>query len=130
MSQDVLTTRDFSWRLSLFCQIQTDDDRRFSVKTSLPSFLRTSFDVQISQCTCPTFLIVIMQIPDCNFSICQRMSSCISIGLFKSAFLVSLLNSTHIVTASMTGCGKTSHSWRISCVHLLLNFCTLKAFER
>ena len=48
-------------------QIQTEDDRRFSVETSLPSFLRTSFDVQISQC--PTFLIVIMQIPDGNFSI-------------------------------------------------------------
>ena len=41
-------------------QIQTEDDRRFSVETSLPSFLRTSFDVQISQC--PTFLIVISKI--------------------------------------------------------------------
>ena len=37
------------------------------METSLPSFLGTSFDVQISQS--PTFLIVIMQIPDCNFSI-------------------------------------------------------------
>ena len=55
------------FELKKFCQIQTEDDRRFLVESSLPSFLRTSFDVQISQC--PTFLIVIMQIPDSNFSI-------------------------------------------------------------
>ena len=60
--------RKYGWKkLSLFCQIQTEDDRRFPIETSLPSFLRTSFDVQISQC--PTFLIVIMQIPACNLNL-------------------------------------------------------------
>ena len=53
--------------VTFFVKFKSEDDRRFSVETSLPSFLRMSFDVQISQC--PTFLTVIMQIPDCNFSI-------------------------------------------------------------
>ena len=51
----------------LFLEVSNQGWPKVFGRNVLLSFLRTSFDVQISQC--PTFLIVIMQIPDCNFSI-------------------------------------------------------------